>query len=825
MLRKILSHTKNLSLPDDAARFRHGLREIRLLAFLSLAVYLLVAGLSYDLEDPGWRHTGTGRPLTNDGGLVGAWLADFAYTLFGVMFLLVPLLVAWYGWASYRRGSWWWVGSLQAAIRTLGFVATLVGGAGLAYLHFPRTALDLPETSGGLLGIGVGEWLLSHFGPVGATLALLVLFLAGITLLTGLSWLDLMETIGKYVLLAWDWLWLQAGALAAAWRRQRVASSGERMAVAEAAPAALQEPRLALPEEIVVAEPELRLAGTEEEGEPPSLTAVEEDAGEVLDVPFETAPEPEEAAPSPALEAAAVLPDIPPVIGRKVETHAVAPKAPSEPVLPSLDLLDEGNGKVEGYSEADLALMSRQLEAVLADFGVQAKVREVHPGPVITRFEIQPGPGIKGSRISNLATDLARSLSVSSVRVVEVIPGKSYIGLEVPNRQRETVYLREVLSSREYQKSKSPVTLVLGKDISGRPVVADLARMPHLLVAGTTGSGKSVAINAMILSMLYKATPAQVRLIMIDPKMLELSVYEGIPHLLAPVVTDMKEAASALRWCVAEMDRRYRLMSALRVRNLDSFNRKVGEAAERGEPIKDPFFRAGDLEEGGSWPLLEPLPVIVVIIDELADMMMIVGKKVEELIARLAQKARAAGIHLILATQRPSVDVITGLIKANVPTRIAFQVSSKVDSRTILDQGGAETLLGCGDMLYLPPGTGFPIRAHGAFVDDEEVIRVVGFLKQTGQADYIEEITRFQDETDAETGGDDDDAETDALYDAAVRFVTETRRVSTSSIQRKFKIGYNRAARIVEAMERAGVVSPPEGNGARTVLAPPPHED
>ncbi|HEB78439.1 MAG TPA: cell division protein FtsK, partial [Methylothermaceae bacterium] len=397
--------------------------------------------------------------------------------------------------------------------------------------------------------------------------------------------------------------------------------------------------------------------------------------------------------------------------------------------------------------------------------------------------------------------------------------------LEIPNFERETVYLREILASREYQRAKSPVTLVLGKDISGHPVVADLAKMPHLLVAGTTGSGKSVAINAMILSMLFKATPDQVRLIMIDPKMLELSAYEGIPHLLSPVVTDMKEAASALRWCVAEMERRYRLMSALKVRNLEGFNRKVSEAAARGEPIKDPFFRPSDMEEGGSWPVIEPLPIIVVIIDELADMMMIVGKKVEELIARLAQKARAAGIHLILATQRPSVDVITGLIKANVPTRIAFQVSSKIDSRTILDQMGAETLLGCGDMLYLPPGSGFPIRAHGAFVGDEEVHRVVSFLKQTGSPDYIADITKYRDEEESRGGGDDEDGETDELFDAAVRFVTESRRVSTSSIQRRFKIGYNRAARIVEAMERAGIVSPPEGNGSRTVLAPPPVED
>ncbi len=772
-------------------RFAHGLREIGLLCHLAVALYLLVSLASFDLEDPGWRHTGTGRPLANAGGPVGAWLADFGLTLLGMMAFLVPGMIAWHGWSVYR-GSRHRNDTGILVVRWAGLLLTVVSGAGIGYVHFPRALLDLPETSGGILGVVTGEWLLNHFGVLGATLALLVLFLTGVTLLTGLSWLDLMERIGASVLRGW------------AFFRHR-----------------LRRGRAAVPPQpadragrVVRREP--RIGAVEVE------TAPAEEKSGVLALVAES-PAKSEAKAKKAKKGNPA--GTQPVIGKKATTRRADPPAAAESTLPPLDLLEEGDGRTTGYSKEELALMSQQLEAVLADFGVQAKVREVHPGPVITRFEIQPGPGIKGSRITNLATDLARSLSVPSVRVVEVIPGKSYVGLEIPNFERETVYLREILASREYQKSKSPVTLVLGKDISGRPVVADLAKMPHLLVAGTTGSGKSVAINAMILSMLYKATPERVRLIMIDPKMLELSAYEGIPHLLSPVVTDMKEAASALRWCVAEMERRYRLMSALKVRNLEGFNRKVGEANARGEPIRDPFFRPGDMEEGGSWPLLEPLPVIVVIIDELADMMMIVGKKVEELIARLAQKARAAGIHLILATQRPSVDVITGLIKANVPTRIAFQVSSKIDSRTILDQAGAETLLGCGDMLFLPPGSGFPVRAHGAFVDDEEVHRVVGFLKQIGTPDYIADITRFKDEEESRGGEADDDGETDELFDAAVRFVTESRRVSTSSIQRKFKIGYNRAARIVEAMERAGIVSPPEGNGSRTVLAPPPVED
>ncbi|MCC6715289.1 MAG: cell division protein FtsK, partial [Gammaproteobacteria bacterium] len=482
-----------------------------------------------------------------------------------------------------------------------------------------------------------------------------------------------------------------------------------------------------------------------------------------------------------------------------------------------------------GYSEETLEAMSRQVELKLADFGVEAQVVAVHPGPVITRFELQPAAGVKVSRITNLAKDLARSLSVVSVRVVEVIPGKSTVGLEIPNTKREVVTLSEMLSAREYEASTSPLTLALGKDIGGKPVVVDLARMPHLLVAGTTGSGKSVALNAMILSLLYKSTPSDIRLIMIDPKMLELSVYEGIPVLLAPVVTDMKEAANALRWCVNEMERRYRLMAALGVRNIGGYNRKVQDAIEAGKPLVDPLVRASGAEEEET-PTLDALPYVVVIVDELADMMMTVGKKVEELIARLAQKARAAGIHLILATQRPSVDVITGLIKANIPSRIAFQVSSRVDSRTILDQMGAETLLGHGDMLYLPPGVGLPTRVHGAFVSDQEVHQVVAHLKASGTPEYIDAIVCGDLDEDLAGNGGYGEAngtaeDVDVLYDEAVRFVTETRRASVSAVQRRLKIGYNRAARMVEEMERAGVVGSLQSNGTREVLAPPPPKD
>jgi len=494
--------------------------------------------------------------------------------------------------------------------------------------------------------------------------------------------------------------------------------------------------------------------------------------------------------------------------------------------LPPLSLLDAPEQKSQNYSIESLEALSRLLEIKLKEFGVEVRVESVHPGPVITRFEIQLAPGVKVSRISNLAKDLARSMAMISVRVVEVIPGKTTVGIEVPNEDRQIVRFSEVLGSSEYDEAKSPVTLALGHDIGGKPVIADLAKMPHLLVAGTTGSGKSVGVNAMILSVLFKSTPEEARLIMIDPKMLELSIYEGIPHLLCPVVTDMKEAANALRWSVAEMERRYKLMSAMGVRNLAGFNRKVKEAEEAGMPLYDPLYRRESMDDEP--PLLAPLPTIVVVVDEFADMMMIVGKKVEELIARIAQKARAAGIHLILATQRPSVDVITGLIKANIPTRMAFQVSSKIDSRTILDQGGAEQLLGHGDMLYLQPGTGLPIRVHGAFVSDDEVHRVVEAWKQRGAPDYVEDILSGAEEGGSGfEGGSDggEGSEEDPLYDEAVRFVTESRRASISAVQRKLKIGYNRAARMIEAMEMAGVVSSMNTNGSREVIAPAPIRD
>jgi S-DNA-T family DNA segregation ATPase FtsK/SpoIIIE len=602
---------------------------------------------------------------------------------------------------------------------------------------------------------------------------LLALLLVGFTLFTGVSWLAVMDALGGFVLNAWRQGVMLVGDFAE--RRQANRMKQERQEVAKKEKA-------------------------RKRNKPPPVIEKKE----------------------PVIKSSVR-------VEKEKQMTLLEPEPNTE--LPPLGLLDPPKKSGKGLSTEALQALSGQVERKLADFGVTAEVTAVHPGPVVTLFELQLAPGTKVSKVSNLSKDLARALSVVSVRVVEVIPGKTVIGLEIPNEYREMVYLSETLRSEAYDRSKSPLTLALGKDIVGEPVVADLAKMPHALIAGTTGSGKSVAVNAMILSLLYKATAEDIRLIMIDPKMLELSVYEGIPHLLTPVVTDMKEAANALRWCVAEMERRYRLMASLGVRNIAGFNKKVRDADKAGEPIKDPLFQpepdpiTGDLPE---IPDLKSMPYIVVVVDEFADMMMVVGKKVEELIARLAQKARAAGIHLLLATQRPSVDVITGLIKANIPTRIAFQVSSRVDSRTILDQMGAEALLGHGDMLYLPPGTSIPQRTHGAFVDDHEVHRVVSHLKQSGEPNYVEEILQEPTEAipglSAEASGVETEDQ-DPLFDEAVKIVTESRRASISGVQRRLKIGYNRAARLVEEMERIGIVSAADERGNREVLAPPPVKD
>ncbi len=748
-----------------------GLREIAVLGFFAVALFLLISLITFSNEDAGWTHSGTVQTVTNACGVFGAWLADFTLSFFGLIAYLFPVIISWHGYLLYgkARPS---QQTMTIALQWLGSIATIVSGAALLYLYVLRVGVELPGSTGGILGQETGDAVLILFGNSGATLFLIVLLLSGITLATDLSWITFIDLIGKYTVFlcrivshTFTNLWLD--------RSNKSIVSVDK------------------PSE----KPDIQRNS--------SIKAVVSPAEkDVMQIEKNN---------------------------KQPQKHPLPKFNASEGILPSLNLLDERDIRVIGYSQTDLEEMSRLVEDILADFNVAVAVVGFHPGPVITRFELQPAAGVKVSRISSLSKDLARALSVTSVRIVEIIPGKSVVGLEIPNREREMVTLRELLVSPAFEKAKSLLTLAMGKDISGTPLVADLGKMPHALVAGTTGSGKSVAINTMILSLLYKATPEQVRLIMIDPKMLELSVYEGIPHLLTPVVTDMKEASNALRWAVAEMERRYKLMSKMGVRNIAGFNHLIDEATARGETIRDPMFQlVNPLEEGEDFPVLNKLPSIVIVIDELADMMMIVGKKVEELIARLAQKARAAGIHLILATQRPSVDVLTGLIKANVPTRISFQVSSRIDSRTILDQGGAETLLGNGDMLFLPSGTSIPIRAHGAFVDDHEVHRVVEFLKQTAPPDYLEDITReSSDSNDGYSMNADSssNSEADALYDEAVAFVTETRKASISSVQRRFKVGYNRAATMIEDMEAAGIVSAAESNGSRTVLAPPPVKD
>ncbi len=747
---------------------KRGLVEGMVIALIALSLYLLLALISYDSRDPGWSYVGHVDSVRNAGGRAGAFCADLLLGLFGLMAYLFPVLVGFWAFKVLRErhaglpGSW-----PMFSLRLVGFVLTMIGGTALAYMHF--TTGGLPEDAGGILGQVVGGSALDAFNALGGTLVMVALFLIGITVFTDLSWIALAERLGELV--------VTIGQKVPAWFEQRREQREER----KAAQAAREQRARVITE-----------ANKKKENRtPPKIAQPAKPVEKSVRVQKEKQ--------------------------QKLFTAEVSGDLPQVSLLDQVD--EDGKG---GYSEEALDAMSRLLEIKLKEFGVEVTVDSIHPGPVITRYEIQPAAGVKVSRISNLAKDLARSLAVLSVRVVEVIPGKSVVGIEIPNEEREIVRLSEVLGAKVFTESSSPLTLALGNDIGGNPMVANLAKMPHLLVAGTTGSGKSVGVNAMLLSMLLKATPDEVRFIMVDPKMLELSIYDGIPHLLAPVVTDMKEAASGLRWSVAEMERRYQLMAAMGVRNIAGYNKKVKDAIEAGTPLADPLWQI-DQSFDTTPPTLEPLPYIVIVVDEFADMMMMVGKKVEELIARIAQKARAAGIHMILATQRPSVDVITGLIKANVPTRIAFQVSSKIDSRTILDQGGAEQLLGHGDMLFMPPGNALPERVHGAFVDDDEVHRVVAEWKQRGEPDYIEEITQVgEDGSVPGMGGDDADGEKDDLYDQAVAFVTESGKCSISSVQRKLRIGYNRAARLVETMEAAGVVSPPAHNGSREVIAPPP---
>lgn len=752
-------------------------REARWILFAALAAWLALVLATWNAADPAWSHS-VGRDaeqLHNRGGVMGAYLADILLYLFGFSAWWWVILLVHRVRAGYLR--------LAAQLRTrgepetlarvrweqgIGFFVALLGSVGLEAYRLSSLGLQLPgrmdynSGAGGVIGHVWSGFLAQGVGFAGSTIILIAMIAIGSSLFFGFSWVSIAEKVGT----ALEWVLLKFSTLRSARQDRRAGQVAQ----------AVRHEQVEAKHEKIVHEQPIRIE--------PAIVAVQK---------------------SERLQK------------EKQQTLFVEPVEPGD--LPALSLLDQPEPAFETVSAETIEFTSRLIEKKLADFGVEVQVVAAQAGPVITRYEIEPATGVKGSQIVNLAKDLARALSLVSIRVVETIPGKNLMGFELPNPRRQMVKLSEILGSQVYHSSSSVVTMALGKDIAGHAVVADLAKMPHLLVAGTTGSGKSVGINAMILSLLYKADASQTRLILIDPKMLEMSVYEGIPHLLAPVVTDMRQAANALNWCVGEMEKRYRLMSKLGVRNLTGYNNKIREAIKREEPIPNPFSLTPEAPE----PLKE-LPTIVVVIDELADLMMVVGKKIEELIARLAQKARAAGIHLILATQRPSVDVITGLIKANIPTRIAFQVSSKIDSRTILDQMGAEALLGQGDMLYMPPGTGLPVRVHGAFVSDEEVHRVVESLKAQGEPDYIDGL--LEGGVEGETGDGVSsvtgfaNAEADPMYDQAVEIVLKNRRASISLVQRHLRIGYNRAARLLEQMENSGLVSAMQSNGNREILAP-----
>lgn len=765
-------------LTNNVPVLQRRLKESAMIVLTAVALFFFVSLATYHQSDPSWSASGVSSVAKNAGGKIGAWFADVLLYLFGYIAYLFPLSFVYLGWRLFKeRGDLHDYHKHLVAMRTIGFLLVLVAGTGLFSLHISSSTDYMPFTAGGILGSLIGPSLVSLLNQTGTSLLLLASFFGGLTLATGLSWLLVMDKIGSATL----------------WLIDKIIDHIVRLKTELAEIRASKNV-----EQLSVAKPVINI---------PSKTA----AAAVVK-PIEKPSKP---------EIKTLKPDIQTSVRAQQEQQGKKFESPKYEELPPLSLLDRAkDDKTGGYSKEVLEQLSALVESKLNEFNISASVVAVHPGPVITRFELDLAAGTKVSRLTNLQKDLARSLSVTSVRIVDVIPGKTFVGLEIPNENREMVRLSEILETQTFEDSKSPLSLALGKDIAGKPYVVDLEKMPHLLVAGTTGSGKSVGLNAMLLSVLYKSTPEDVRLIMIDPKMLELSVYDDIPHLLTPVITDMKEAANALRWAINEMERRYRLMSALGVRNLAGYNAKVKTAIENKKPIADPLWPK---EAEGEAPSLEILPRIVVLVDEFADMMMVVGKKVEELIVRLAQKARAAGIHLILATQRPSVDVITGLIKANIPARIAFQVLSRIDSRTILDQQGAEQLLGHGDMLYMGGGMNVPNRVHGAFVADEEVHKVVEDLKSRGKANYLTEIIETATMPGEKPVGGDD-GELDALFDDAVQVVLDTQRASISNVQRRLKIGYNRAARILEEMESQGIVSPMESNGSREILARQPEE-
>lgn len=808
--------TKRTQVNKWREQINQRLREGFFILLSSIAIYVLISLVTYHPNDPGWSHKGMETAVLNLAGRTGAFCSDILFSLFGYIAYLFPAALVFIGSFIYKpqnneenRHPVVW------SLRGVGFVFTLIASCGLAGLHVSIGFQPLPMNNGGVIGALVGQGMVSYLNPTGATVILCSLFLIGITLFTGFSWIKLADKVAHMMWIGGKNFRHQCGI----WFQKTLRRAHK-----------IQLPVLfntnfnnndkshfEEPDGPIITPPPPK----------PKSAPVKFQSDVLVDADLETLSDDQPSKQSFMKKFAAK--------NLKRKNKAEQSKAeqlkektqdkvtkseskntvsePGEHHFPSLSLLAaENEAHDAGFSADQLEQLSALVETRLKEFGVDVKVVGVQPGPVVTRFELDLAAGVKVSKITGLAKDLARSLSVVSVRVVEIIPGKSLVGLEIPNVERETVRLKEILADPCYQQSKSPVTIALGKDISGRPVVADLAKMPHLLVAGTTGSGKSVGLNAMLLSILYKADPKEVRMILIDPKMLELAVYDNIPHLLTPVVTDVKDAANALRWCVAEMEHRYQLMAALGVRNILGYNDRVNKAIASKKPLMNPLWHPSQSDKPDA---LEPLPYIVVLIDEFADMMMVVGKKVEEYIARLAQKARAAGVHLILATQRPSVDVITGLIKANIPTRIAFQVSSRIDSRTILDQSGAEQLLGHGDMLFLPPGVGICQRIHGAFVSDDEVHNVTEELRKLAKPDYIESVVTSAPGSDEGRMGD---GEYDELYDKAVAIVVDNRKASISLVQRKLKIGYNRAARLVEMMESEGIVSQVQSNGTREVL-------
>ena len=746
---------------------------------IAFSLYIFISLVSYDVSDSGFYKPNSSVEINNLGGPLGAKISDFLYTIFGLGGYLVLII-----------GTVWAIQILfyddpysstyKTFVRLVSSLLLLTCFCSIGYFYF----LD---NFGGAIGEEVINVLSSRIGDIGALIFLMILLIPSTSLALNFSWLRIIDQVGKIIIIFGKLVFKLISKLSKMLQNLLIALIGNMKKIIDSLRSSNKVKHKASLKSEIPKEAQIKEKNVE----------VPHSDLKQIDLPIKDE--------SPLKEV------------EKMNIVNDEEEKKEKVIMPSTELLDRALDDGSSLSENELNKIAELLESKLEEFGIEASVESVLPGPVVTRFEIQPAPGTKASKITNIAQDIARSLSVSSVRVVEVIEGKSYVGIEIPNNNRKMVRLTEILSSKAFKSSPSNLSVALGQDISGNPIVVDLAKMPHLLVAGTTGSGKSVGLNAMLLSLLFKSDPEEVRLILVDPKMLELAVYDGIPHLLTPVITDMTDASNGLRWCVAEMDRRYKLMSMMGVRNLAGFNKKIQEAEKNSKQILNPLNEDED-------EYLEALPSIVVVVDEFADMMMLVGKKVEHLIARIAQKARAAGIHLILATQRPSVDVITGLIKANIPTRIAFQVSTKIDSRTILDQGGAEQLLGYGDMLYLPPGVGVPVRVHGAFVGDDEVHRVVNDWKSRAETNYVDEITSSSQDTGPIPGWTGVDSgssdEKDELYDEAVNFVIESRRASISAVQRKLRIGYNRAARLIETMEEAGLVSEMSSNGSREVLVP-----